>query len=96
VAFDLRRSPSTFIGWRDARQCCHVLTPYRARLRALFFVTGDGSKFEAHVVSDNFDGLSTIKRHKLVYAALDEHIKSGAIHALSIKAYTPAEAEQQS
>ncbi len=58
-------------------------------------VTGDGSKFEARVVSEHFDGLSTIKRHKLVYAALDEHIKSGAIHALSIKAYTPAEAEQQ-
>jgi len=54
-------------------------------------ITGDGSKFEAQVVSEHFDGLSTIKRHKLVYAALDEHIKSGAIHALSIKAYTPDE-----
>ena len=54
-------------------------------------ITGDGSKFEARVVSTTFDGLSTIKRHKLVYAALDEHIKSGAIHALSIKAFTPDE-----
>jgi len=54
-------------------------------------ITGDGSKFEARVISGSFDGLSTIKRHKLVYAALDEHIKSGAIHALSIKAYTPDE-----
>jgi len=54
-------------------------------------VTGDGSKFEARVVSDSFDGVSTIKRHKMVYAILNEHIKSGAIHALSIKAYTQAE-----
>ena len=54
-------------------------------------VTGDGSKFEARVVSPSFDGLSTIKRHKLVYAVLDEHIRSGAIHALSIRAYTPQE-----
>lgn len=54
-------------------------------------VSGDGSKFEARVVSPAFDGLSTITRHKLVYAVLDEHIRSGAIHALSIRAYTPDE-----
>jgi acid stress-induced BolA-like protein IbaG/YrbA len=27
----------------------------------------------------------------MVYAAVNEHIASGAIHALTIKAYTPAE-----
>lgn len=54
-------------------------------------ITGDGSKFEARVVTADFDGQSTIKRHKMVYAVLDEHIKSGAIHALTIKAYTPDE-----
>ena len=54
-------------------------------------ITGDGSKFEARVVSDTFEGLSTIKRHKLVYAVLNEHIKSGAIHALTIKAFTRSE-----
>lgn len=54
-------------------------------------ITGDGSKFEARVVSDSFEGLSTLKRHKMVYAVLDEHIKSGAIHALTIKAFTKAE-----
>ncbi|PID61004.1 MAG: hypothetical protein CSB44_08010 [Gammaproteobacteria bacterium] len=56
-------------------------------------VTGDGSQFEVRVVSERFDGLSTLDRHKLVYATLDEYIKSGAIHALSIRAYTPAEWE---
>ena len=56
-------------------------------------ITGDGSKFEARVVSDEFEGLSTLNRHKMVYAVLDEHIKSGAIHALTIKAFTQAEAK---
>ena len=54
-------------------------------------VTGDCSKFEAVIISDSFEDLSTLKRHKLVYAVLDEHIKSGTIHALSIKAFTQAE-----
>lgn len=54
-------------------------------------ITGDGSKFEARVVSDSFEGLSTLNRHKMVYAVLDEHIKSGAIHALTIKALTKSE-----
>ncbi len=54
-------------------------------------ITAEGSKFEATVVSDAFSDLSLVKRHKLVYAVLEEHIKSGAIHALTIKAYTQAE-----
>lgn len=54
-------------------------------------VTGDGSKFEAVVISDAFEGESTIKRHKMVYAVLNEHITSGAIHALTIKAHTAQE-----
>lgn len=54
-------------------------------------VTGDGSKFEAKVVSDTFEGQMTIKRHKAVYAILNDHITSGAIHALTIKAYTHKE-----
>lgn len=54
-------------------------------------ITGDGSKFEARVISDSFEGVSTIKRHKMVYAVLDEHIKSGTIHALSIKTFTASE-----
>ncbi len=57
-------------------------------------ITGDGSKFEARVVSNSFEGLSVIKRHKLVYAVLNDHIKSGAIHALSIKAFTQGEWEK--
>jgi acid stress-induced BolA-like protein IbaG/YrbA len=54
-------------------------------------VTGDEGKFTAQVVSDQFEGLSTIKRHKLVYACVNEDITSGALHALTIVAKTSAE-----
>lgn len=54
-------------------------------------VTGEGGKFEAIVVSDVFEGQNLLAKHRLVYAALDEEIRSGEIHALSIRAYTPAE-----
>lgn len=52
---------------------------------------GDGYKFEATVVSKQFESAGTLARHKLVYAALDSFIKSGELHALSIKAHTPSE-----
>lgn len=54
-------------------------------------VSGGGGKFEATVISDAFAGKNMLARHRLVYAALDEHIKSGELHALSIRAHTPAE-----
>jgi len=54
-------------------------------------VTADGSKFEAVVISDAFTDVSVVNRHKMVYSVLEEHIKSGAIHALTIKAHTQAE-----
>ena len=56
-------------------------------------VTGEGGKYEAIVTSDDFEGLSTVKRHQLVYKLVNEHIASGAIHALSIKPLTAAESE---
>jgi len=54
-------------------------------------VTADGSKYTAIVVSDEFEGKTMVAEQKMVYALVNEHIQSGAIHALTIKAYTPAE-----
>lgn len=54
-------------------------------------VTGAGGKFEATVISDAFAGKNMLARHRLVYAALDPRIKSGELHAVSIRAYTPDE-----
>jgi acid stress-induced BolA-like protein IbaG/YrbA len=54
-------------------------------------VSGDEGKFTAQVISAQFEGLNTIKRHKLVYACVNEDITSGALHALTIISKTPAE-----
>ncbi len=50
----------------------------------------DGVHFEAVVISPAFDGLGTLKRHRLVYGALGERM-GNEIHALSLKTFTPAE-----
>ena len=58
-------------------------------------VNGGDGKYVANVISDDFDGLTPIKRHKLVYACVNEQITSGELHALTIVAKTPAEVSQQ-
>lgn len=58
-------------------------------------VTADGNKYTAIVVSDEFEGKSLVAEQKMVYALLNEHIQSGAIHALTIKAYTQQEWAEQ-
>ncbi len=55
-------------------------------------VSGGEGKFIANVISDEFEGLMPIKRHKLVYACVNDEIASGELHALTIVAKTPAEA----
>lgn len=54
-------------------------------------VTGDGSHFDAVVVSNAFEGKSPIQKQRLVMAAVKQEIESGELHALSIKTFTPAE-----
>ena len=54
-------------------------------------ITGDGYKYEAVVISEEFEGLSTLKRHQLVYSTVNSAITSGELHALTIIAKTPAE-----
>ncbi|MCP4494513.1 MAG: BolA/IbaG family iron-sulfur metabolism protein [Gammaproteobacteria bacterium] len=54
-------------------------------------VSGGEGKYIAEVVSSTFEGLTLIKRHKMVYACVNDEIASGALHALTIVAKTPAE-----
>ncbi|MCB1735082.1 MAG: BolA family transcriptional regulator [Gammaproteobacteria bacterium] len=54
-------------------------------------VSGDGSHFDAIVVSPEFEGKNMMQEHRMVYATLGDSITSGRLHALSIKAYTPDE-----
>ena len=41
------------------------------------------------VISSEFNGLSLVKQHQLVYSALKEELASEAIHALALKTKTP-------
>ena len=58
-------------------------------------VTGDGRHFDATVISSEFAGKSTVRKHQLVFTTLGDNISSGAIHALNIKAFTPEEWENR-
>ena len=41
------------------------------------------------VISSEFNGLSLVKQHQLVYSALKEELASEAIHALALKTEIP-------
>jgi len=58
-------------------------------------VQGDGSHFDAVVVSPAFEGQTMVKEQQMVYATLGDRITDGTIHALSIRAYTPEEWREQ-
>ena len=58
-------------------------------------VTGDGSHFEAIVISDAFAGKSLLQKQRMVMATVNEQIASGELHALSIKTFTPEERAAQ-
>lgn len=53
-------------------------------------VSGDGTHFDAVVIAEDFRGKSLLAKHRLVYSTLGD-LMGGAIHALSIRAYTPDE-----
>ena len=52
--------------------------------------TGTGDHFSILVVSDIFNKMTLINRHKLIYQSLDKYVTK-EIHALQIKAYTEEE-----
>ena len=53
-------------------------------------VRGDGHHWEALIVSTAFDGLTKVRQHQLVYAALGDRMRE-EIHALSMITLTPAQ-----
>ncbi len=52
--------------------------------------TGAETHFKVTVVSSRFDGVKLLARHRMVNAALADEL-AGEVHALSIKAKTPAQ-----
>lgn len=51
-------------------------------------LTGTQDHYQISIVSNCFEGLSRIQQHKDVMDTFDTELKSGEIHALSIKTQT--------
>lgn len=47
-------------------------------------LSGGEGRYRVSVSSNQFSGLSVLDRHRLIYAALQEQIADGTVHALSI------------
>ena len=56
-------------------------------------VTFDGEDCNSKVliISEQFEGLNSLQRHKLVLKALKNHFQSGELHALSLSTKSPSE-----
>jgi acid stress-induced BolA-like protein IbaG/YrbA len=59
-------------------------------------LTGGGDHYQVVVVSTLFEGKTLVQRHQLVYRALQQAMSSEAIHALTMKTYTPQDWAAQS
>jgi stress-induced morphogen len=51
-------------------------------------LAGDGDHYAARVVAQSFEGLSRIKQHQAVYAALGGRV-GGELHALQLETAVP-------
>jgi acid stress-induced BolA-like protein IbaG/YrbA len=54
-------------------------------------VEGGDGKYLVTAVGNLFDGLNAVKRQQKVYQILNEHISSGAIHAVTMRLFTVEE-----
>jgi len=51
-------------------------------------LAGDGDHYKARIVSQAFRGLSRVRQHQLVYAALKGRM-GGELHALALETVSP-------
>lgn len=54
-------------------------------------LAGDGDHYKARIVAAAFAGLSRVRQHQLVYAALKGKV-GGELHALALETSAPPEA----
>ena len=52
--------------------------------------TGNGDHFSVLVISNEFEGITLVDRHKMIYESLSQYVTK-EIHALQIKTYTEKE-----
>jgi stress-induced morphogen len=55
-------------------------------------LAGDGDHYRARIVSTAFAGLSRVRQHQQVYAALKGEM-GGALHALALETSTPSKGD---
>lgn len=51
-------------------------------------LAGDGDHYRAHIVSEQFRGMSRLQQHQLVYQALGTRM-GGELHALALTTSSP-------
>ncbi len=54
-------------------------------------VQGEGGKYLVIASGALFEGLNAVKRQQTIYKVLNEHIASGAIHAVTMRLSAPSE-----
>jgi acid stress-induced BolA-like protein IbaG/YrbA len=54
-------------------------------------VEGAGNRYDITVIGEIFEGKRPVQRQQLVYAALNEQIANGSIHAVNIRTFTPGQ-----
>ncbi len=75
----------------DASQITELLTSELPDCNII--VEGGDGKYLVTAVGDVFGGLNAVRRQQTIYKILNEHIKSGAIHAVTMKLMTDAESK---
>ncbi len=70
----------------------HLLVENESRMHSV--PAGSETHFKVMVVSDVFEGMLPVERHRRVYEILRDEMKSG-VHALSLRALTPAQWEKE-
>ena len=55
----------------------------------------NGNSFMIRIISEVFNGLNSLKRQQRVYACINDKIKSGEMHAVTMRLFTKAEWEQE-
>lgn len=54
-------------------------------------VSGEGGRYEIHIVSEIFEGMNRVKKQQAVYGPIKGLLADGSVHAVTIKAFTPDE-----
>ena len=67
----------------------HLVEAFPDAVIAIDDLAGDGDHYRARIVSTAFAGLSRVRQHQLVYAALKGQM-GGELHALALETSAPA------